>query len=105
MAVLLVATFPILLLMNGPVAFVSLAVGSLLLYLDNRPVTRNAPALHTASARGTLRVVSRNSSSTAASNSLHDADSFSARRSSARVRPRLRAATGFESRTAAWTNR
>lgn len=43
MAVLLVAAFPILLLMNSAVALVCLSVGSLLLYHDNRerslPVT------------------------------------------------------------------
>ena len=104
MAVLLVATFPILLLINGPVAWAALAVGSLLLYLDNREGQRT-PAPHTTSARGMFRVVARNSASTAASSSPHGAASFSASTSSARVRPRLTAATGFDARTAAWTNR
>ena len=36
MAVLLVATFPILLLINSAVALLCLSVGSLLLYRDNR---------------------------------------------------------------------
>ena len=37
MAVLLVATFPILLLIHSPVALLCLTVGILLLYRDNRP--------------------------------------------------------------------
>ena len=85
MAVLLVATFPILLLMNGPVAFVSLAVGSLLLYLDNRPVTRNAPALHTAFARGTLPVVS-SSETLPSSTSIASSESEISPSSSSRTR-------------------
>ena len=36
MAVLLVATFPILLVIHGPVALLCLTVGILLLYRDNR---------------------------------------------------------------------
>ena len=36
MAVLLVAAFPILLLINSAVALICLSVGSLLLYRDNR---------------------------------------------------------------------
>jgi hypothetical protein len=36
MAVLLVATFPILLLIHSPVALLCLTVGILLLYRDNR---------------------------------------------------------------------
>lgn len=45
MAVLLVATFPILLLINSPVALLCLSVGMLLLYRDNRdvPLAASAP--------------------------------------------------------------